>query len=183
MRRRRGRSFHKRVGTERRYIARAAPARQSPRRWRFLAGTMQLESGADCVIPKSVEDRTMRPGRAEGNQPVAAATGSPQKRAPPRQGRWHLCRPGRGLTVSQQVRWLTPPANFRGAFGSGEGPVFKLVRSKALMQRVWIFPAEDAEFPNAQCHPRTTNHAPRVGVPQDDSFGERASASAGEVGK
>jgi len=38
-----------------------------------------------------------------------------------------------------------------------------------LMQRVWIFPAEDAEFPNAQCHPRTKNHAPRVGVPQDDT--------------
>ncbi len=34
--------------------------------------------------------------------------------------------PGLGLFVTQ-VRWLTPPANFRGASGSKKRPVFKIV--------------------------------------------------------
>ena len=43
-------------------------------------------------------------------------------------GPWHLCRPGRGLDAfaSGPVA-VPPPAHFRGAFGSGEGPVFKRV--------------------------------------------------------
>ena len=45
----------------------------------------------------------------------------------PRQGRQNIRRPSGVKAFDRAIRWLTPPANFRGASGSKERPFFKVV--------------------------------------------------------
>ncbi len=52
--------------------------------------------------------------------PRAETTGPDAKARPPRQGLWNSAAPAGAEPLAAGFRWLAPPANFRGASGSGD---------------------------------------------------------------